>query len=49
MYFAVEKKKLKLKKKKIVHGTKGHMAVYGPGRHPQNIIWTKAKHILFCG
>jgi hypothetical protein len=27
----------------IVHGTKGHMAVYGPGCHPQNIIWTEAK------
>ena len=24
----------------IVHGTKGHMATYGPGCHPQNIIWT---------
>jgi hypothetical protein len=24
----------------IVHGTKGHMAVYGPGCHPQNIIRT---------
>jgi hypothetical protein len=27
----------------IVHGTKGHMAVYGTGCHPQNIIWTEAK------
>ena len=27
----------------IVHGTKGHMAVHGPGCHPQNIIWTEAK------
>ena len=27
----------------IVHGTKGHMTVYGPGCHPQNIIWTEAK------
>ena len=27
----------------IFHGTKGHMAVYGPGCHPQNIIWTEAK------
>jgi hypothetical protein len=27
----------------IVHGTKGHMAVYGPVCHPQNIIWTEAK------
>jgi hypothetical protein len=27
----------------IVHGTKGHMAVYGPGCHPQNIIWTEGK------
>ena len=26
----------------IVHGTKGQMAVYGPGSHPQNIIWTEA-------
>ena len=25
------------------NGTKGHMAVYGPGCHPQNIIWTEAK------
>jgi hypothetical protein len=24
----------------IVHGTKGHMAVYGPGCHPQNSIRT---------
>jgi len=27
----------------IVHGTEGHMAVYGPGCRPQNIIWTEAK------
>ena len=27
----------------IVHGTKGHVAVYGPGCRPQNIIWTEAK------
>ena len=28
----------------IVHGTKqGHMAVYGPGCHPQDSIWTEAK------
>ena len=27
----------------MVHGTKGHMVVYGPGCHPQNIIWTEAK------
>ena len=27
----------------IVHSTKGHMAVYGLGCHPQNIIWTEAK------
>jgi hypothetical protein len=27
----------------IVHGTKGHVEVYGPGCHPQNIIWTEAK------
>jgi hypothetical protein len=27
----------------IVHGTNGHMAIYGPGCHPQNIIWTEAK------
>jgi hypothetical protein len=27
----------------IVHGTEGHVAVYGPICHPQNIIWTKAK------
>ena len=33
--------------KQIVHGTEGHMTVYGPGCHPQNIIWTV--HILFCG
>jgi hypothetical protein len=26
----------------IVHGTEGHMALYGPGCHPQNIIWTEA-------
>jgi hypothetical protein len=26
----------------IVHGTKGHMAVYGPGCHPQNSIWSEA-------
>jgi hypothetical protein len=25
-----------------VHGTKGHMAVYWPGSHPQNSIWTSA-------
>jgi hypothetical protein len=29
----------------IVHGTKGHMTVYGPGCHPQNSIWTEAKLI----
>ena len=27
----------------IVQGTKGHIAVYGPVCHPQNIIWTEAK------
>ena len=27
----------------IVHGTKDHMAAYGLGCHPQNIIWTEAK------
>ena len=27
----------------IVHGTEAHMAVYGPGCHTQNIIWTEAK------
>jgi len=27
----------------IVHGTKGHVAVYGSGCHPHNIIWTDAK------
>ena len=27
----------------IVHGTKGHMTVYGPGCHPQNIIWTEGE------
>jgi hypothetical protein len=27
----------------IVHGTKGHMAVYGLGCHPQNIIWIEAR------
>jgi hypothetical protein len=26
----------------IVHGTEGHMAVYGPVRHQKNIIWTEA-------
>ena len=26
-----------------MHGTKGNMAVYGPGCQPQNIIWTEAK------
>ena len=27
--------------KKILYGPqKGHMAVYGPVRHPKNIIWT---------
>jgi len=26
-----------------VHGTEGHMAVYGADCHPQNIIWTEAK------
>jgi hypothetical protein len=25
----------------IVHGTEGHMAVYGPVRHQKNIIWTE--------
>ena len=25
----------------IVHGTKGDMAIYGPGCHPQIIIWTE--------
>jgi hypothetical protein len=29
-------------KEQIVHGTVGHNAVYGPVRHPKNIIWTKA-------
>jgi hypothetical protein len=29
----------------IVHGTKGHMAVYGPGCHPQNIIWSINCHL----
>ena len=35
-------------KQQIVHGTEGHMAVYGPVRHPKNIIWTEASevHIL---
>jgi hypothetical protein len=28
--------------KQIVHGTEGHMVVYGPVRHQQNIIWTEA-------
>jgi hypothetical protein len=34
----------------LVHGTKGHMAIYGPGCHPQNIIWTEAKlsTIYYC-
>ena len=33
----------------IVHGTKGHVAVYGPGCHPQNIIWTEAKlRSIYC-
>ena len=35
--------KLKYIIQQIVHGTKGLMAVYGPGCHPQNIIWTEAK------
>ena len=26
-----------------VHGTEGHMAVYGPAWHPQNTIKTEAK------
>ena len=26
----------------IVHGTEGHMAVYGPVRHQKNIIWIEA-------
>ena len=26
----------------IVHGTEGHMAVYGPVRHQKNSIWTEA-------
>ena len=26
----------------IVHVTSGHMAVYGPVRHPKNIIWTSS-------
>ena len=26
----------------IVHGTEGHMAVYGSVRHQKNIIWTSA-------
>jgi hypothetical protein len=26
-----------------VYGTKGHMAVYGLGCHPENSIWTEAK------
>jgi hypothetical protein len=26
----------------IVHGTEGHLAVYGPVRHQKNIIWTEA-------
>ena len=38
----------------IVHGTEGHMAVYGSVRHQTNIIWTEAfevpeVHILFFG
>jgi len=34
----------------IVHGTKGHMAIFRPGCHPQNIIWTEAKlrSIYYC-
>ena len=27
----------------VVHSTKGHMAVYGLGYRPQNIIWTEVK------
>ena len=30
----------------IVHGTEAHMAVYEPGCHPQNIIWTEAKYFV---
>jgi hypothetical protein len=35
--------------KKIVHGTEGHMAVFGPVRHQKNISWTEASevHIIF--
>jgi hypothetical protein len=29
----------------IVHGTEGHMAVYGPVRHQINIIWTEASEV----
>ena len=29
----------------IVHGTDGHMAVYGPVCNAQNIIWTKTTSI----
>jgi hypothetical protein len=33
-----------------VHGTEGHMAVYGPVCHPQNIMKPEAEgHIMFWG
>jgi hypothetical protein len=38
-----ENKNVKYNIYQIVHGTKGHMAVYELGCHPQHIIWTEAK------
>ena len=38
-----ENKNVKNNIYQIVHGTKGHMAVYELGCHPQNIIWTVGK------
>jgi hypothetical protein len=38
-----ENKNVKYNIYQIVHGTKGHMGIYGPGCHQQNIIWTEAK------
>ena len=38
-------KKLKYKTHNIIQivcGTEGHITVYGPVCHPQNIIWTEA-------
>ena len=35
--------------KQIVHGTGGHMAVYGPVRHQKNIICTEAYGSIWAG